>query len=63
MGYTIYMPTSYSGRYSHQPTCILQKTQIAYNGSGDGWRNADAGACQHWRPGCSLQMLIVMFAD
>ena len=20
---------------------------------GDGWRNADAGACQHWRPGCS----------
>jgi len=19
----------------------------------DGWRNADAGACQHWRPGCS----------
>ena len=20
---------------------------------GDGWRNADAAACQHWRPGCS----------
>ena len=19
----------------------------------DGWRNADAAACQHWRPGCS----------
>jgi len=20
---------------------------------GDGWRNADAAVCQHWRPGCS----------
>jgi len=20
---------------------------------GDGWRDADAAACQHWRPGCS----------
>ena len=20
---------------------------------GDGWQNADAAECQHWRPGCS----------
>ena len=20
----------------------------------DGWQNADAAACQHWRPGCSI---------
>ena len=31
----------------------LAKTLLPVRQVGDGWRNADGAACQHWRPGCS----------
>ena len=30
--------------------CIARNVVWQVDG---GWRNADAAACQHWRPGCS----------
>ena len=32
---------------------LSRKRGTASISLGDGWRNADAAACQHWRPGCS----------
>ena len=37
-----------------RPTAVsVEPERSAVRQVGDGWRNADAGVCQHWRPGCS----------
>ena len=36
-----------------RPTAVSVEPETRVRQVGDGWRNADAAACQHWRPGCS----------
>jgi len=42
-----------SGQQLKTPEAVNVEPETRYRQVGDGWRNADAGACQHWRPGCS----------